>query len=180
MEFTKEDKEWILEASKDLEINQIAYILSTTNKKEVTKQDVKTFLKSVLNVNLKNQILFENQFIDEPITKDFIKTQIRAGVSQKVLALRLGLKKGEKLYWLLKEKNISWNEIKKEISKENKNNLGKLKCNHCDQVKNNTEFYLNKKTITGFSCWCKQCHRDYDKETRAKRKRSLKDFERRK
>lgn len=70
--------------------------------------------------------------------------------------------------------------MKKEVSKENENNLSKLKCVRCDKVKINTDFYLNKKTITGFSCWCKQCHRDYDKETRAKRKRSLKDFEGRK
>lgn len=181
MELNQNDKQWILEARKDLKVSQIANILSSTLKKKVTPKDIVVFLKSISDKNSNKPIAFiENEYIDQPLTKDFIKDQIRAGVTQKVLAIRLGLEKDVKLYLLLKEKLLSWNDLKKEVFKENENNLGKLKCTRCNNVKNNTEFYLNKKTITGFSCWCKQCHKDYDKETRAKRKKGLKKFERRK
>lgn len=52
-------------------------------------------------------------------------------------------------------------------------------CSKCHQEKSVDDFYLDKRSKTGRSCWCKECHKERHKEYYAKNKYSINDKNRR-
>lgn len=145
--FTEEDQDWILKASKDLDVSQISIILG------VSEIDIENFLKA-------NVVIKKDQ--RNLITKDFLKDRIKNGFSQNETAEELGLTLNQ-IVWILRKKyNLSWENLKKEIATQKE--FISFKCSNCGIEKDKNQFYIRKQSKTGYSSWCRSCNKEVCKK----------------
>lgn len=52
-----------------------------------------------------------------------------------------------------------------------------VRCSLCKQTKPDSEFYQNRATTNGLTCWCKVCTSEYHKETRRILREAKKGYE---
>lgn len=153
MEINKEDQEWILESSKDLSTVQMAKIL------EIDEQLIKDFLNLRDTRKVLNRV---KRVSNLKVNKWFIKSQIKAGLTQSQVAEKLNtsLRIFQKY---LEKKRINWTELKNEIEKDKVNAVSK-RCSKCHTIKLFKEFYdwsrkADPRKLVYKTSWCKSCYK---------------------